>query len=112
MSRLLEFDSYTGIREILHKDKTSGKLTVQKSQITDGLIDANLKEASTKQAGWRGDMHKVASIPLIIAEKWREELKARGEPDTNPFSRANKKFLIAKINSSEFVKLRTKHGNI
>lgn len=111
MSRLLDIDNFTGIREDFHKDPITGKITIHKSQNTSELLDLNLAEQDVSNS-WKGDMHKVASIPLIIIEMWREELIAKGATNPNPLHKDNKAFFIAKINSGDWSKLRTKRGRI
>ena len=54
----------------------------------------------------------MASIPPIVIEMWTEELKAKGADCCNPTSAQNRKFLLSKLNSSEWAYLRTKQGVI
>ena len=112
MSRtLFDVDQFSGIVEHIGRND-NGQTIIQKTQDTRGIVAANRYELQHTRGGWQGDMHKVASIPLIIIDQWREELKARGAPDCDPLSTNNRSFLIAKINSSEWSGLRTKEGRI
>jgi len=110
--RLFDVDKQTGIIETFQKHE--GKSVIRKHQNTDAIVNANRQEINNYSAGnnWQGDMHKVASIPLIIVDQWREELKAKGAHNCNPLHNDNKAFLIAKINSSEWSALRTKPGRV
>lgn len=112
MSRLLDIDRFTGIVETFKKDDLTGKIHIKKSQDVEGLLDLNSADRTSSNNSWRGDMHKVASIPLIFIEQWREELKAMGSANINPLARENKLFFIAKLNSRDWAKLRTKEGRI
>ena len=112
MSRLLDLDRFTGIEETFTKDPMTGQVHIKKIQDVEGLLDLNLADKNNANKSWRGDMHKVASIPLIFIEQWREELKAMGAPNINPLARENKNFFIAKLNSRDWAKLRTKEGCI
>jgi len=111
MKKLLDFDNYSGIKETFIQDPMTRKITIHTSQNTDELLDLNLAEQEVNNS-WKGDMHKVASIPLIVIDMWREELKVKGVSNPNPLHKDNKTFFIAKINSGDWSKLRTKRGNI
>ena len=112
MSRLLDIDQFTGIVETFKKDDLTGEIYIKKSQDVEGMLDLNSADRTSSNKSWRGDMHKVASIPLIFIEQWREELKAQGAANINPLARENKLFFIAKLNSRDWAKLRTKEGRI
>lgn len=110
--RFFDADRTTGVIETFQQYE--GKNIIRRSQNTDAIFNANTQEFNTHSSGnnWKGDMHKVASIPLIVVDMWREELKAKGLVNCNPLHNDNKIFLIAKINSSEWSKLRTKQGRV
>jgi len=110
--RILDFNKQSGVIETFQQHE--GKNIIRKHQNTDAILKANSAELNGFASGnnWQGDMHKVASIPLIIVDMWREELKAKGVSNPNPLHNDNKTFLIAKINSSEWSKLRTKQGRV
>lgn len=113
MSRIFDVDHHTGIVETFKKDAMTGNIEIKKFQNVDKILDANASDINSQiDNNWRGDMHKVASIPMIVIDMWREELKKQGASDTNPLAKCNKLFLIAKINSSEWSKIRTKEGRI
>lgn len=75
-------------------------------------FNLNTEQRNNAQTGWKGDMHHVARIDMVIIEMWRNEMKAAGHTDCDPLSRDNRKWLAAKLNSSDFLKLRTKTGRI
>jgi hypothetical protein len=106
-----DYDRFTGINETYIKDEMTGKIAIKKQQHVEPILDQNKIEA-IDNGSWKGDMHKVATIPLIVIDMWREELKAMGCEDTNPLSAQNRKFFYAKLNSPEWNKLRTKEGRI
>lgn len=113
MAILFDEDNFSKTREIFHRND-KGQAVIQKTQDTRAIFDANNQELNSHASGnnWQGDMHKVASIPLIIVDMWREELKKRGASNPDPLHTDNRTFLIAKINSSEWSKLRTKQGRV
>lgn len=109
--RIFDVDRFSGVIETFQK--VDGKNVIRKHQNTDRIISANMAEMNQQAAnGWKGDMHKVASIPMIIIDQWREELKAKNAHCCNPLSTENRNFLICKINSSEWSRLRTKAGRV
>jgi hypothetical protein len=110
--KIVDYDPHTGITETYQKDEMSGKISIHKTQDITGLTNINTEERNNASSGWKEEFHKVASIPLTIIEMWREELKRAGYPDPNPLAKCNEKWFIAKINSSDFLKLRTKTGVI
>ena len=112
MSTFVDYDPHTGITETFHKDAMTGIIKLNKSQQTQSLTDINKRERIQSGSGWKEEFHKVASIPLIVIELWREELKAMGDRDPNPLAKSNEKWFIAKLNSNDFLKLRTKEGVI
>ena len=107
-----DYDQQTGIIETYSKDKMSGHITIQKTQDVDPFFAYNKTQFDNATRGFKGDMHKMASIPPIVLEIWREELKAKGNDDPNPLSANNRKFLLSKLNSPDWNKLRTKQGVI
>jgi hypothetical protein len=105
MGRLLESDG--DVHEIFHKDN-SGGFHIEVVQDVGKYLKANSDEFNVTEKGtsWKGDFHKVASIPEVVAAQWWKEL------GSNPFSKENRGWLAAKLNSREFYKLRTRAGNI
>ena len=108
--RLFDVDKHSGIIETF--TQAEGKNIIRKHQDTRAIFNANQAELNGQTSGWKGDMHKVASIPLIIIDQWREEMKAKGYHNCDPLHNENRTFLIAKINSAEWAGLRTKQGQI
>jgi hypothetical protein len=108
---LLDYNPFTGVTEQYHKDATTGRVTISKTQDVQKVMDSAASRRSDNN-GWQGDFHHVASIPVIVIDMWREELKAKGVSNPDPLASENKPFLIAKINNSEFSRFRTKEGRI
>lgn len=105
---LFDYDPFTGIREDFHTEE--GKIVISKAQDVESMLDHNQIDRNN-DSGWKGDMHKVASIPLIVCEQWIEELKALGR-NPNLFHESNKLWFVSKLNNSDWGKLRTKEGVI
>jgi len=105
-------DSFDGITERFNQDKMTGDIQIITTQDVDPFFDYNKRQLDNATRGFKGDMHKMASIPPVVIEIWREEMKQAGYDDTNPLSAKNRKFLLSKLNSPDWNKLRTKQGVI
>lgn len=108
--KLLDFDPFTGIAEYHYKE--GDKNIIRSVQDIDQNLKLNDIDRNNASSGWKGNFHKVASIPLIVLEQWRNELKAKGADDCNPLSKANRQFFLAKLNDYNYKRLRTKDGAI
>ncbi len=107
-----EIDLQTGIIETFHKDKTTGKIHIHKEQDVKPFLEANKLEQSLQERGFKGGMHKMASIPPIVLEMWREDMKKKGYPNPNPLAVENRTYLKARLNDPAWNFLRTKQGVI
>ena len=107
-----DLDLNTGILETFNKDSTTGKIHIHKTQDVNPFLSANKAEMNSGSAGFKGGWHKMASIPPIVLEMWREDMKAKGYPNPNPLAVENRKYLLSKLNSPDWNALRTKQGMI
>jgi hypothetical protein len=89
-----------------YTDLGNGKFAIGKHQDVSGYLNKNQRERNEAQSGWKGDMHKVASIPLVLVEKWCKEAGC------NVLEPKNRHILMAKLRDRDFSKLRTKEGKI
>jgi hypothetical protein len=112
MTIIKDYDPYTGITETYHKDPVTGQVRINKSKDLTAGFNQNAIERNAAKSGWKESFHKVASIEPIVIEMWYNELKAAGYSNPNPLASENKMWLIAKLNSRDFQKLRTKEGTI
>ncbi len=112
MATFKDYDPYTGITETFYQDPMTGIIKINQSQPVQLLTDINKAERNQAGSGWNETFHKVASIPLVVIDIWREELKLMSDRDPNPLAKSNEKWFIAKLNSSDFQALRTKEGVI
>lgn len=84
-----------------------GKRVVRKlTQDVEPYFEANARERSETAGGWKGELHKVASIPLVVFEQMCKEAGC------NLLKPENKGKLIAMLNNKDYLKLRTKEGRI
>jgi hypothetical protein len=104
-------DEQTDIIEKYSKD-ADGKIQVFQTQDVKPFIEHNKAFESSTSSGFKGDWHRMASIPPIVIVMWTEELKAKGADCINPIDAKNRKFLLGKLNDPAWNKLRTKQGVI
>ena len=107
-----DIDAQTGIIETFNKDADTGKIHIHKQQDVNPFLASNQNDLMNQSGGFKGDWHKMASIPPIVLEMWREDMKAKGYDNPNPLAIENRKYLLGKLNSPEWNKLRTKQGVI
>lgn len=104
------FDAKDGVNTYFHQD--GDKTILRRTQDVQNALDMNARDRNADSGNWKGDFHKVASIPYIVIDQWRNELKAQGAHNPEPLARENHKWFIAKLNDYNYSKLRTKEGRI
>lgn len=115
---LFDIDPLTGAVETFHYDHSTKTSTITRSINVDAFLDQNVasyNEGSGKSAAWRGednDMWLVARVPLELLQVWLEEFnKGRSVADRiYSFLDSDEgweRFMYAKVNSSEYRKLKT-----
>lgn len=72
-SRLLDIDPLTGAIETFHYDDVDDTFTIQRTEDVSPLIEHNKAIDSMTPGGWKGDVHRVASIPAVIVTELREK---------------------------------------
>lgn len=105
-----DLDFQTGILESY--SVVDGKVKVHKTQDVDPFLSANKQARDMQSGGFKGDMHKMASIPPIVLEMWTQEMRDKGYSNCNPLARENQAYLKSKLNSPDWNFLRTKQGVI
>lgn len=105
MKRLLDYDAETGVREIYHK--TDKGFAIQMTQDVAPILEQNKRIRTGQPNNWKGDMHHIASIPLVVAQMWRDELGGQ-----DPFSKEMRPWLIKRLSDPNWASLRTKEGNL
>ena len=104
MGRILDVDPFTGLKETFHK--TDNGFIIQTSQDVKPILDRNDALRNNGSGNWKGDMHHIASIPMVVVQQWWKELGG------DPFSKKNRPFLIKKLNDRDWYRLKTKEGNL
>jgi len=100
------FTSTAGIRHFI-EDEEHGRFRIVSRGDADPILERN-KAMATHNDGYSPsrELRRVASIPIIVMLKWLNE---EGWWALDP---ANEKKLKAKLNSSEYLYLRTARGRV
>lgn len=73
-TRLFDIDPATGTRRLFHYDHADDRFHIETQQDVTDLVEQNKWLANNERQDFKGDMHRVASIPLSIYY----DLKKRG----------------------------------
>lgn len=111
----LDIDPLTGAIETMHYDHATKGLVITRTEQVDHILDANTASYNDAGQGWRGDDNDfwhVARIPLTTLFAWLQEFNATRSPDTrvtDPFRPHEEweKWMYARLNSSDYRKLKT-----
>lgn len=104
MKKVLSTDGE--VTEIFHYDHVNDRMGIEIVQDVEASLKRNEDKRSLADKSWKGDLHEVASIPRVVVEQWYKEL------GSNPFSKENRPWLMARLNNRDWAKLRTKEGRI
>ena len=68
MKRVLDYDPATGITQWFHFDEITGDIGLETQQDVEAVIEGTKGAFNQidERAPWKGDVHKVASIPMVI----------------------------------------------
>jgi hypothetical protein len=73
-TRFFDRDPLTGTTTLYHYDHADDTFHFEDIRDDQALIDANRRQHNDKtDANWKGDMHKVASLPLAVWFKLKKE---------------------------------------
>lgn len=74
-TKLFDYDPDSGITTLFHGDEAAGGFHLQRLYDEEPFLNhmKRLQNCVDERANWKGDMHKVASIPNVILEQ-RPEL--------------------------------------
>jgi hypothetical protein len=94
------------MRTEFHKDAVTGAVTVNRVQNVEPILDRN-KALATHDNGYSPSriFRRAASIPLVVVEQWLRE-------GIDVFNPDHASAIRAKLNSSDFLFLRTAPGHL
>lgn len=64
--RMLDTDPVTGITSWFQYHDDTDSFTIETVQEVDDVVEDNKRDFNDAEGTWRGDMHKVASIPMAL----------------------------------------------
>lgn len=102
-TREFSFDPVTGIRRFHHYDPATELAHIETVADVTDIVETDKFQFNSidERANWKGDLHKVASIPMSLYF----ELKAKGILD-------DQKALRKWLNSSDNRVFRTRPGEV
>jgi hypothetical protein len=106
-TRVLDHDETTGITELYHFDPVTHGFTIETQQDISGLIELNKTIANDARGDWKGDLHHVAHIPLVVLMDL-----AQKNIVTPAGQVLDEKKFRAWLNSPENSHFRVKHGRV
>jgi hypothetical protein len=67
-SKIFDIDPVTGVKKMWHYDADKDEAIIESIVDATGVVEDNKAEFNSidEKAGWKGDMHKVASIPMAL----------------------------------------------
>lgn len=72
-TRLLSHDRQTGTKTFFHWDAIEEKATITYDQPDAPYLESNKADFNAASSGWKGDMHRVASIPDALYHQMQKE---------------------------------------
>jgi hypothetical protein len=100
-SKLFDFDPITGTKKMWHYDAEKDQATIETIVDASSLVENNKVLYNESKDNWRGEMHLVASIPVELYYKWKNE----GKLD-------DQKFIKTWLNDSDNRFFRTRAGKV
>lgn len=101
MSRIFDESPELGITRYWHYDESTDTAVIETRQDVTDVVESNKSAFNSAETGWKGDMHKVASIPLNVYF----DLKEKGILD-------DQNALRAWLNDPDNRYFRTKPGRV
>lgn len=98
---LFDHDPVTG-RTVWLRDNGDGTMTARTDYPHDALIDENTAFRNAVSGGWKGDYHRVASVPLNIFHDQLAEASKQGDD----------RYLSKWLNDADNAAWRTKAGKV
>lgn len=89
-------------RTVWARENGDGSTTFRTDYAVDDTIEANTAMRNSVSGGWKGDWHKVASVPLNI---FYDRLAEASKQDDNAY-------ISRFLNDSDNAKWRTKGGRV
>ena len=99
-------DNHGDVKTFTQYDENANKMIQRRVQDVDPYFKSNARARATDTGGWKGDMHHVASIPLVVFE---DMCRVAG---CDLLKKENHSRFVAMLNDPDWMKVRTKAGRI
>lgn len=101
-SILISSDPLTGVNTWFDYEEDTDTTIISTTQDVESSLEKSKAMRNDPSKPWKGeDMHQVASIPLVVIEKWLRE------DGIDVFNRDHWDAVKRKLNSNEYQYLRT-----
>jgi hypothetical protein len=101
-TRVIDYNPATGMKRLFHWDAAAQTFTIETVRDDEAVLEQNLLERNNiNTSSWKGDMHKVASIPMTVLM----ELTTSG-------CTKDKKCMERWLNDSANAPYRTREGKV
>lgn len=101
MKRVFDTNPSLGITRYWHHETDTDTVQIETVQDVTDVVESNKSARNDASSGWKGDLHKVASIPMAVYY----DLKSKGILD-------DEKALRAWLNDPDNRYFRTKPGRV
>jgi len=109
MKRLFDYDPMTGITQYFHYNENTGGWGIESIQDVEPFIERNKKlqnEQDYSKQGIKREWWHVATIPIVIQEKWLRE------DGIDIYNKDHWQKVKQKLNDPDWKYLRTSLGRI
>lgn len=66
-TRVIEYDGPTRSKKLFHWDAATQSFTIETVTEVDDIVEQNkLEKNNINTKSWKGDIHKIASLPVMI----------------------------------------------
>lgn len=105
--QLLDYDRATGVKTLARYDDVTEEMTIGSVQDVNPILEQAAASRNDPSQPWRreggGEMGwwKVASIPLVLVEKWKRE------DGIDVFNKDHTDAVVKKLNDPDYAYLKT-----
>lgn len=100
-TRVINNDVEAGIVTLMHYDDADDSMTIEDIQNVEPLVEQNKALYNDSPGNWKGNMHRVASIPMTVYNQLVQSGCAR-----------DKKCMKRWLNDSDNRVFRTRDGRV
>jgi hypothetical protein len=106
MRRHFDHDPVYGMDEVFHFDEGTGDVSIESRADVEPILDNNKRLQNDGTNGFTPsrDMKRIASIPNVIIEMWRNQL------GVDLFNKDHEPAIKRLLNDPDWQYLRTSHG--